>query len=405
MMAADVTPDEILECQSLIDQWLASNLEKIDLFKACISEEGDERRFIKKSYLELSGYALVATQFGLPIDRRIEEFLKQPDRVALLFSLAAREPLFFSQYGMALAYLAQDERFRSCVKGFISRASILEAADPSELAPQKMLDIAYVLTLLNLKPAIAIRPYAMSIINRWGGIFYMREEHIYFLTHVLFFLNGFGAPGWREPIYKADAALLDKAILACLGRNNLDGAMEVTLARLLSDQPMGPLDESVFLSALAKLLAHQRLDPYLWSAGEANFQQSFHPMIVLAILIKVIIGKNIKLSLLFSSIDLDGLRACAIFGGFSESVGRHDFDKVETAFGLLDGAALRRILPEETLASIRSDFDAVRTFLCAGDGGGFGYFLPERHSGIPVNEDYRRQVGRWFEKVAFHESV
>lgn len=387
---------QIVECRSLIDEWLASRLSHLDLVKACSLENSNERNFAKKCYLELSGYALIVSRMGLKVDDRIHRFLSCEQRVSLLLALAAREPDFFSRYGMALAYAAQDSRYRPRVRKFVCEAPVFRACHPSEWAPQKLLDTAFVLHCLDIENPVAVKSYAKCILERFGGAFYFSEQHVYFLTHLIFFLNGFGCPDWPEERFKAAEALLDKALVACLGRNNLDGALEVALARAVSGQELDRLGENVLLSALAKLSAYGGIDAFVWSVPSKDFRDAFHPMIVLAILLAVLEGTKAPVALSFDELDVEGLQACAVLAGLVDAIGGHDLDKVPAAAELIDLKAVRRLLPAATRASYQEDFRDVRCFLSSGDGEGFGFYLPERLSGIDVDAIRRKELGLWF---------
>lgn len=401
----DLSLSDVSVHQSLINQWLVSHFDEIDLLKACRTSDRDTVRFVKKSYLELSGYALVTSKFGLPVAPEIDGFLKASDRVELLFALAAREPSFFSQYGMALGYLAQDADYRDVVRDFVAHLPVFRAADPSESAPQKMLDRLYVLHVIGLEAPVRLHDYAGALLNAWGDVFHLGEQHIYFLTHLIFFLNGFGADDWPWPIVQADPALLDKAALACLGRNNLDGALETVIARLVGGQSLQQADESILLTAFAKLQTYGQLDPYVWSEGQASLRTRFHPMIVTAILCSVLRGKQVELALNYAELDHQGLRAGAVLAGLTEALGQHDFSKIEAAERFLDCDALKAFISEETRASIHRDFQALQQLLQLGDGQGFGFFLPEQQSGIEINHDQRQYVARWFASERFHALV
>lgn len=401
----DLSLQNVSAHQSLINQWLVSHFDEIDLLKACRTSDRDTVRFVKKSYLELSGYALVTSKFGLAVAPEIDAFLKVSDRVELLFALAAREPSFFSQYGMALGYLAQDADYRDVVRDFVAHLPVFRAADPSESAPQKMLDTLYVLHVIGLDAPVRLHDYARALLNAWGDVFHLGEQHVYFLTHMIFFLNGFGAYDWPLPVVQANPALLDKAALACLGRNNLDGALETVIARLVCGQPLQRTDESILLTAFAKLQTYDHLDPYVWSEGQASLRTCFHPMIVTAILCSVLRGRQVDLALNYADLDHEGLRAVAVLAGLTEALGQHDFNKIDAAVQLLDSDALKALLSEETRSSIHRDFQALKRLLQLGDGQGFGFFLPEQKSGIAINHDQRQHVARWFASESFYALV
>ncbi|MFP4518517.1 MAG: DUF6895 family protein [Oceanicaulis sp.] len=396
------TIDTIAQGQSLGDEWLALQLDRIDLIEACRLDDPERCHAIKKSYLELSGYALVAKKLGVGVHPAIEDFLSRDERADLLMALAARDAAFFSKYAIALACLAQNPRHAARVKAFLRAAPVLAACDPYDFAPQKMLDIAFAFRCAGLESPFRDTPACSRLIEGWGSVFHLGERHVYFLTHIAFFANGFGFEDWTHAPFRPGEALTEKALISCIAVNNLDGALEVVLTRLISGLPLGRLAEQIVLSAMAKLITYRRLDSYLWGVPGEAFEDVFHTVIVFNILAAVMRRRGVAVEPDFSSIDAAGLKACAVLGGLCQAAGDHDFARLEAGAALLDRAGLRRMLSRETRASLRADFLQLQTFLALGDGGGFGYFLPERLSGAPVDPATRLRLEAWFDSAPFH---
>lgn len=154
-----------------------------------------------------------------------------------------------------------------------------------------------------------------------------------------------------------------------------------------------------------RIWLHRRAQAYLWSGGSSDLRDSFHPMIVLAILLSVLEGLDASVDLSFDDLDLNGLKACAVLAGLTDAVGQHEFTKIEGAAALTDIPALRRLAPEQTRTSILADVDSLQQLMSRGDGEGFGFFLPEQMSGVAINSQRRREGGRWFDTQGYHELV
>ena len=382
------------ECQSLVYQWLASHLEQMDIIDACRTDDRTAISRLKKQHLELSGFALISCRLGSKQDRRIVDWLCEPSRASLITSLAAREIDAFSQYGMGLAWLAENGR-RAEVLNLVERSPVFAANDPSEWSLPKFLDTSYVLTILGLKPEIEAAKCSEYIINASNNICFLSEKKLYFLTHILFFQFGFGEAHWNRPTISVKPCLYEKLIISCLARNNLDGAMEVVLAQLISGSELTKLGRTIIVAKIAKLINFGSLDVFFWGEPQRDYKKQFHPMIVAGILLAVLEVRSQYWDADFSSIDARGLESCAALGGVARALGQHELEKAQAGLALVDGEATCRLIGPETRESIASDFDGLADLLASGDGDGAGFYVPEVLSGIPVDPKGRTVSQDW----------